>query len=66
MTFKEFIDKYLGLIIGVLVALIMIMLKAVYVVECIVFIFALGWFGKYVQSNRDTVKDKLKDWIDRF
>lgn len=66
MTFKEFIDKYLGLIIGVLVALIMILVKAVYVCECIVLIFALGWFGKYVQSNKDTVKDKLKDWIDRF
>ncbi len=66
MTFREFLDKYLGIIIGVLVAIVIILAKAVYLCECIVLIFALGWFGRYVQKNKDSVKEKLKGWIDRF
>jgi hypothetical protein len=66
MTFKEFLDKYLGIIIGVLVAIIIIVCQAVYLCECIVLCFALGWFGRYVQMNKDSVKEKLKNWIDRF
>ena len=64
MSFKEFMDKYLGIIIGVLVAVILILLNLVYPIECIVLIIAFGWFGKYVQNNKSSVKEKLKNTSD--
>lgn len=66
MSFKEFMDKYLGIIIGVLVAVILIVLNLVYPIECIVLIIAFGWFGRYVQNNKSKVKEQLKTYIDRF
>ncbi len=66
MTFKDFVDKYMGMIIGVLIAILIIALGAIYVVECVALIVAFGWLGKYVQKNKDTVKEKLKTIIDKF
>ena len=66
MTFKEFVDKYMGIVIGVLIALLIIALGAVYVVECIILIVAFGWLGRYVQNNKNIVKEKLKTFIDKF
>ena len=66
MTFKDFTDKYLGMIIGIIVAIIIIIVKAIYIVECIALIIGLAWLGKYVQSNKSSVKDSLKSMIDRF
>ncbi len=66
MTFKEFVDKYMGMIIGIIIALLLIAFNMIYAIECIIIVVALGWFGSYVQKNRDTVKDKLKVFIDKF
>jgi len=66
MTFKDFVDKYMGILIGVVIALLIIAFGLVHLVECIVLIIALGWFGGYVQRNKDSVKDKLKSMIDKF
>lgn len=65
MDFKEFINKYLGMIIGILVAVVLIALGMVYVVECIVLIAVCGYIGKYIQGNKTVVKTKLKDGIDK-
>lgn len=66
MTFKDFADKYLGMIIGVIIAILCIAFNLVYVAECIILIVFAGWLGKYVQNNKETVKEKLKSWIDKF
>lgn len=65
MTFKEFLDKYLGMIIGVLIAIAIILFGGVYVVECVALVIALGWLGKYVQSNKSKVRTGLKSTIDK-
>lgn len=66
MSFKEFIDKYLGMIIGIIIALIAIAFGFVYVLECIAIVIFAGWLGKYIQNNKETVKEKLKNFIDRL
>jgi hypothetical protein len=66
MTFKEFVDKYAGLTLGIIIALIIIALKLVYAVQCIVLVIAFAWFGKYLQKNKTSVKEKLKTFIDKL
>ena len=65
MTFKEFLDKYLGLIIGVLIAILVIILGGVYIVQCIALIVLGGWVGRYVQRNKTKVRTQLTGVIDR-
>lgn len=66
MNAKEFFERYFGMIIGIIVAVIFILLDLVYLFECIVIIVAAGWLGKYIQNNKETVKEKLKGMIDKF
>lgn len=66
MTFKDFIDKYLGMIIGIIIALVAIAFGFVYVLECIAIVIFAGWLGKYIQMNKESVKEKLKNFIDRL
>ncbi len=65
MTFKEFLDKYLGMIIGAIVALLIIFFGGVFVVECIALIVLCAWVGCYVQRNKASVRTKLKGAIDQ-
>ena len=65
MTFKEFLDKYLGLIIGILIAIFIIGIGGVYVVQCCALIALGAWLGSYVQKNKTSVKTKLKGAIDK-
>ncbi|MBR3281429.1 MAG: hypothetical protein IKI57_06330 [Clostridia bacterium] len=65
MTFKEFLDKYLGMIIGIVLAILIIVLGGVYVVNCIALIVLLGWAGKYIQGHKSSVRTKLKGAIDQ-
>lgn len=66
MNFKDFMDKYLGMLIGVAIAIVAIAFGFVYVIECIAVIVFAGWLGKYIQSNKESVKEKLKELIDKF
>ena len=66
MTFKDFLDKYFGMIIGILIAVLFIAFGLVQVLECIALIIVMGWLGKYVQTNKEAVKETLKRLIDRF
>ena len=65
MTFKEFLDNYLGMIIGIIIAILIIVLGGVYVVECIALIVLLAMVGKYVQGHKSTVRTQLKGAIDK-
>lgn len=66
MNSKEFLDKYLGVLIGVAIALLLIAFNLVNILVYIGVIILGGWLGKYVQQNKDSVKEKLKALIDKF
>ncbi|MBO5143320.1 MAG: DUF2273 domain-containing protein [Clostridia bacterium] len=66
MNSREFLDKYLGMIIGIIIAVLAIAFGFVYVVECVAIIVFAAWLGKYIQENKESVKEKLKSLIDKF
>ena len=65
MTFKDFLDNYLGLIIGVLIAAVVILVGGIYVVSCIALLVFGGWAGRYIQKHKTKVLRQLKDAIDK-
>ena len=66
MNSKEFLDNYLGMIVGIVIAILLIAFNLVNVIVYIGVIIFAGWLGKYVQQNKDSVKEKLKAFIDKF
>lgn len=66
MNSREFFDRYLGMIIGIIIAVLVIMFHLVYFVECIALIVGAAWLGKYIQANKEKVKENLKNMIDKF
>ena len=64
--FKEFLSKYLGAIIGVIVAILILCTKLYELMIGIVLILMGAFVGNYVQKNKDEVKIKLKNFIDRL
>ena len=66
MNSREFLDKYLGMIIGIIIAVLAIAFGFVYVVECVAIIVFAAWLGKYIQENKESLKEKLKSLIDKF
>ena len=63
---KEFWNKYKGAIIGVIISILIFAtgLYKLFVVAIIIVVAAI--IGNYVQNNKEYVKDKLKNFIDRF
>lgn len=64
--FKEFLSKYLGAIIGVIVAILILCTRLYELMIGIVLILMGAFVGNYVQKNKDEVKIKLKNFIDRL
>ena len=64
--FKTFITKYAGAIVGGLVAIILICTDLYMFIIWVVVIVVCGYFGYYIQCNEESVKDKLKNFIDRL
>lgn len=63
---KNFLMKYRGAIIGAIIA-ILILLTRLYELIIGVVVIAMGiCIGNYVQMNKETVKEKLKNFIDRM
>lgn len=64
--FRSFLARYSGAIIGALIAIVALILQ-VYKVIIGILVIGLGMFiGNYVQYNKETVKEKLKNIIDRL
>ena len=63
---KSFWNKYKGAIIGVIIAILILCTKLYnLIITCVVIILG-AMVGNYIQQNKDSVKDKLKNFIDRL
>ena len=65
-SLKEFWSKYKGAIIGVLVAILIILTKLYELIIALILIVLGAIVGNYIQQNKQIVKDRLKNFIDRF
>ena len=61
---KNFLIKYRGAIIGVIVAIVILLTRLYEVIVGILLILA-GAFVSYVQQNKEEVKTKTKNFIKR-
>ena len=63
---KNFWNSYKGAIIGVVIAILIILTNLYRLIIAIVLIILGAITGNYVQQNKAFVKDRLKNFIDRF
>lgn len=63
---KNFWNNYKGAIIGVIIAILVIMTKLYELIMAIILIILGAIAGNYIQQNKNYVKDRLKNFIDRF
>lgn len=63
---KKFWNQYKGAIIGIIVAILILCTKLYeFMIGCVVIILG-AIVGNYVQKNKNGVKEKLKNFIDRL
>lgn len=65
-SLKDFWNSYKGAIIGVIIAGLIILTNLYQLIFAIVLIFMGAFIGNYIQQNKQIVKDRLKNFIDRF
>lgn len=63
---KDFWNRYKGAIIGVIIAILIFAtgIYKLFIVAIIIIVAAI--IGNYIQNNKEYVKDRLKNFIDRF
>ena len=64
--FKEFWNNYQGAIIGVVIAALILITRLQDLIVAIVVLVLGALIGNYVQQNKDDVKIKLKNFIDKM
>ncbi len=64
--FKKFMSNYGGMIIGIIVAVLLLLTKFYELIIAIILIVVCGYAGFYIQHNKDSVKDRIKNFIDRL
>ena len=57
-SLKEFWNSYKGAILGVVIAILIILTNLYKLIVAVI--------GNYIQQNKQVVKDRLKNFIDRF
>lgn len=62
----NFFQKYGGAIIGGLIALLLAFTSIYKYIIIVCFIIFGIWLGNYIQKNKETVKNKLKNFIDKM
>ena len=65
-SFKNFITKYRGAIIGIIIAILILCTRLYDLIIAVVVICFGAIVGNYVQQNKYDVKEKLKNFIDRL
>lgn len=63
---KKFLIKYRGAIIGGLIAILALILNLHKVMLCILIVIGGIIIGNYVQHNKEIVKERLKQYIDKL
>lgn len=64
--FKSFCMKYKGAILGAFIAIILVFTGILDVIIVLAIIVLGMILGNYVQRNKEIVKEKLKNFIDKF
>lgn len=64
--FKDFLIKYRGAIIGGGISILVLMLNLHKVLLSIALITFGILLGNYIQQNKESVKEKLKSYIDKM
>lgn len=64
--FKEFWNQYKGAIIGIIIAILILVTRLHDLILAIVVLVLGAFIGNYVQQNKDFVKTKLKNFIDKM
>ena len=69
-NFASFWNKYkgaiIGLIVGIILSVLLLYTNFYKVIIAIMLILGCMWFGNYFQLNKENVKDKIKNIIDRI
>lgn len=63
---KNFLSRYRGAIIGIIVAILILCTRLYDLIIAGVVIIMGAFLGNYVQQNKYDVKEKLKKFIDRL
>lgn len=63
---RDFFLKYRGAIIGALIAIVALLLNVYKIIIGVITIFVGIYIGNYIQHNKEIVKIKIKDFIDRL
>lgn len=64
--FVNFIKKHAGAIIGGIIALVLACTNLYRIMIAVVFVIFGFWAGNYIQKNKEMVKEKLKNVIDKM
>ncbi len=62
----KFFSNYGGFILGVLVGILLVALKVIDAIVTIAVIIGFGLLGAYIQKNKNVVKEKLKNLIEKW
>ncbi len=65
-NFKDFWNQYKGAIIGVVIAILILITRLHDLILAIVVIILGAFIGNYIQQNKEDVKIKLKNFIDKM
>lgn len=63
---KNFLSKYKGAIIGIIVAIVILATRLYEIIVGLLLILAGAFIGNYIQQNKEEVKTKTKDFIDKM
>ncbi len=63
---KDFWNNYKGAIIGIIIAILILATRIYKFVLAVVLLIIGAFAGNYIQQNKDNVKEKIKNFIDRM
>lgn len=65
-SFKDFWNHFKGAIIGVIIAILILVTRLHDLILAAVVLILGAFIGNYVQQNKEDVKMKLKNFIDKM